>query len=151
MVASTRGFPAGSKRDGDLLANLDKLSSKEKRRLRTPMRTLNLKFTQRDYAFSHLNLLEEKIKTIRRCIGRKKDFENLKLKFGTEFVYIVMVELFAVLTDYLKLKDQTLYERYAKESRNTDFIKCDRCETENLFEPPSTENFSRPFHPLCCD
>ena len=100
------------------------------------MGPLNFKFAKREQAVGYLNLLQDKIGTVRRCTRLGEDFSQLSLKFGTEFVYKMMVDLYVLLDDYLRLKDQMLYQKYAEDSRSVAFPACDACETENLLQPP---------------
>ena len=80
-----------------------------------PVKSVDVKYANREQVVEYLCLLEKKILAIRECTRLGKDFENLKLNFNTEFVYIVLSDLFITLTDYLKIKDMLLYQDYSAE------------------------------------
>ena len=81
-----------------------------------PVKSIDVKYARREQVVEYLCLLEKKILAIRECTRLGKDFENLKLNFNTEFVYIVLSDLFITLTDYLKIKDVLLYQDYSSKN-----------------------------------
>ena len=81
-----------------------------------PVKSVDVKCANREQVVEYLCLLEKKILAIRECTRLGKDFENLKLNFNTEFVYIVLSDLFITLTDYLKIKDVLLYQDYSSKN-----------------------------------
>ena len=81
-----------------------------------PVKSIDVKYARREQVVEYLCLLEKKILAIRECTRLGKDFENLKLNFNTEFVYIVLSDLFITLTDYLKIKDMLLYQDYSSKN-----------------------------------
>ena len=144
MVVATRGNP---RRNQDPIPNCEELSPSEKICLRSSIKPLNFKFAKREHVVGYLNLLKSKIGAIRRCTRLGKDFSQLPLKFGTEFVYKMMVDMFVLLDDYLRLKDQMLYQKCAEDCRSLAFPACDDCETENLFEPTKNKSIQTD---CCC-
>ena len=103
------------------------LTRKERLCLLSPIKPLDVKYTNREQVIGYLYLLEKKILAIRECTRLGKDFDNLKLNFGTEFVYKSMVDLFITMTDYLKVKDRLLYQEYSTEASKT---LCNDCKYE---------------------
>ena len=83
-----------------------------------PVKSIDVKYANREQIVEYLCLLEKKIVAIRECTRLGKDFENLRVNFNTEFVYIVLSDLFITMTDYLKVKDMLLYQDYSDANKN---------------------------------
>ena len=136
-IRRTRGNPnknPNPKKSKMLLKNFEVLSREEKNSLMTSIEPLNIRCAKRDHAVGYLHLLEKKIHAIRQCTRLGKDFDNLKLNFNTEFVYKVLIDMFVLMDDYLKLKDTFLYKKYAEDSDKSDcMFACNNCEIEHLF------------------
>ena len=94
------------------------LTRQEKNSLLSPVKPIDVKYANREQIVDYLCLLEKKIVAIRECTRLGKDFENLKLNFNTEFVYIVLSDLYKTMTDYLKVKDMLLYQDYSDANKN---------------------------------
>ena len=94
------------------------LTRQEKVSLLSPVKPIDVKYANREQIVDYLCLLEKKIVAIRECTRLGKDFENLSLNFNTEFVYIVLSDLYITMTDYLKVKDMLLYQDYSEANKN---------------------------------
>ena len=94
------------------------LTRREKVCLLSPVKPIDVKYANREQIVEYLCLLEKKIVAIRECTRLGKDFENLRVNFNTEFVYIVLSDLFITMTDYLKVKDMLLYQDYSEANKN---------------------------------
>ena len=94
------------------------LTRQEKVSLLSPVKPIDVKYANREQIVDYLCLLEKKIVAIRECTRLGKDFENLSLNFNTEFVYIVLSDLYITMTDYLKVKDMLLYQDYSDANKN---------------------------------
>ena len=94
------------------------LTRREKVCLLSPVKPIDVKYANREQIVEYLCLLEKKIVAIRECTRLGKDFENLSLNFNTEFVYIVLSDLYITMTDYLKVKDMLLYQDYSEANKN---------------------------------
>ena len=94
------------------------LTRQEKVCLLSPVKPIDVKYANREQIVEYLCLLEKKIVAIRECTRLGKDFENLSLNFNTEFVYIVLSDLYITMTDYLKVKDMLLYQDYSEANKN---------------------------------
>ena len=94
------------------------LTRQEKVCLLRPVKPIDVKYANREQIVEYLCLLEKKIVAIRECTRLGKDFENLRVNFNTEFVYIVLSDLFITMTDYLKVKDMLLYQDYSEANKN---------------------------------
>ena len=95
--------------------------------LLSSIKPIDVKYANREQVVGYLYLLEKKLLAIRECTRLGKDFDGLKLSFGTEFVYKALSDLFLTMTDYLKVKDMLLYREYSTEAGKT---LCNDCKYE---------------------
>ena len=104
-----------------------KLTKNEIILLKKPIKQLNFKYATREHAFGYINLLEHKINAIREISRFGKDFDD-SIKFDSQFVYYLLVDAWLVMNDYLRLKDEFLYQKYAKTEE--DKLTCESCKVE---------------------
>ena len=115
LTCKDANFETMVKKKG-MQAEFGTLTRQQRVCLLRPVKSIDVKYARREQVVDYLRLLEKKILAIRECTRLGKDFENLKLNFNTEFVYIVLSDLFITLTDYLKIKDMLLYQDYSSKN-----------------------------------
>lgn len=87
------------------------LTKEEKNNLQTPVKNLNFKYASRPHALNYITGLKKKIDALEESrLG--KDWDN-SLKFSSEFVYKLLVDAWRCMMDYISLKDENLYTKYA--------------------------------------
>lgn len=108
------------------------LTRNQKLCLQSPIKSLHVKRANRQEVCGYLYHVKKKIQTIQKCIrrGPGNDFDKLKLKFNTEFVYKILVDFYVTMEDYLRVKDMLLYKEY---SDKCDFdYSCNECKFEQF-------------------
>lgn len=101
------------------------LRKEEKNCLLSPIKHLNVRYAERKQLVGYLELLNQKIDTIRECSNFGKNYNNIKLNFGTEFTYKVFLEMFSIMEDYICLKDHVAYTNHNKEVEEYEKTLCD--------------------------
>ena len=107
-----------------------KLSKKEKEDLLTPLCNLNFKTAKRDDLISYSYLLNKKVVALRDISRLGKDISEVDLNFDAVMVYETLCDFTNLLDAYVNVKDDFLYNTYAKDSINC----CPQCHADGCYK-----------------
>lgn len=110
--------------------HFEKLTKQELLTLKSPIKQLNFKFATREHALGYINLLLDKINAIKKVTRFEEDFDK-SINFDCKFVYYLLVDASQVMKDYLRLKDEFMYQKYAEIEK--DKMSCESCKIERNF------------------
>ena len=107
-----------------------KLSKKEKDDLLNPLYNINFKTANREDIITYSYLLNKKVVALRDISRLGKDISEIDLNFDAVMVYETLCDFTNLLDAYVSVKDDLLYNNYAKDYINC----CPQCHADGCYK-----------------